>query len=249
MAARSFFRGGRDARENKENKGNKEKVTIEEVEVTREEEPVINTSANVPASTDNNELQKKMQKQKIELEKEMQKQKDDMQNIMQKQKDDMQNEMQIEMQKQKSEMEREMQAQQNEMQKQFDALQAEIKQAREKLAVAESQVGLLQEKLEEYRGKELQIAEVMINAQISAQRIETQARVEAELLQQQVDEELRRKNQELELMRMKVQHFRKDMNERFEQYKSSLDRIFEPGDEGAFTPTLVSVDKKNDQLG
>ena len=146
-------------------------------------------------------------------------------------------------------MEREMQAQQNEMQQQFDALQAEIKQAREKLAAAESQVGLLQEKLEEYRGKELQIAEVMINAQISAQRIETQARVEAELLQQQVDEELRRKNQELELMRMKVQHFRKDMNERFEQYKSSLDRIFEPGDEGAFTPTLVSVDKKNDQLG
>ena len=137
----------------------------------------------------------------------------------------------------------------DEMQKQIKILQDEVRQAKEKLAAAEEQVEHLYETLEDYRSKELQIAEVMINAQISAQRIETQARVEAELLQQQVDEELRRKNQELELMRMKVQHFRRDMNERLEQYKTSLDRIFEPGEEGAFTPTLVAVDKKNDQLG
>lgn len=131
----------------------------------------------------------------------------------------------------------------DEMQKQIKALQAEVKAAQEKLAAAEGQVEQLYETLEDYRSKELQIAEVMINAQISAQRIETQARVEAELLQQEVDEELRRKNQELELMRMKVQHFRRDMNERLEQYKTSLDRIFEAEEESTFTPTLVAVDK------
>lgn len=136
----------------------------------------------------------------------------------------------------------------DEMQKQVKALQAEVKAAQEKLAAAEGQVEQLYETLEDYRSKELQIAEVMINAQISAQRIETQARVEAELLQQEVDEELRRKNQELELMRMKVQHFRRDMNERLEQYKTSLDRIFEAEEESTFTPTLVAVDK-NEQPG
>ncbi|HPF44973.1 MAG TPA: hypothetical protein PKV15_09765 [Syntrophomonadaceae bacterium] len=136
----------------------------------------------------------------------------------------------------------------NALQSQIDSLQAEIRQAREKLAAAENQVNELQAKVEEYRNKEVQIAEVMINAQISAQRLEAQARVQAEMLQQQTDEELRRKNQELELLRMKVQLFKQDMHERIDHYKASLDRTFETDEEIAFTPTLISKDKKSDKL-
>ncbi|HNX29103.1 MAG TPA: hypothetical protein PKN87_06780 [Syntrophomonadaceae bacterium] len=135
----------------------------------------------------------------------------------------------------------------NEFQLQIEALQAEIKQAREKLKAAESKMVELQNKLDEYHSSEIQIAEVMINAQISAQRIEAQARAQAEILQQQTDEELRRRNQELELLRIKVQLFKQDISERIDHYKSSLERTFDPDEEAAFTPTLVPKDKKTEQ--
>jgi hypothetical protein len=69
----------------------------------------------------------------------------------------------------------------------------------------------LQNKLEEYLNKERQIAEVMVNAQISAQKIEAQARTRAEILLQETDEELRRKNQELELLQIKAQKIKKNL--------------------------------------
>jgi len=76
----------------------------------------------------------------------------------------------------------------------------------------------LQTKLEEYLSRERQIAEVMINAQISAQKIEAQARAKVEILLQETDEELRRKNQELELLRIKSQLFKQELNDRLLRY-------------------------------
>ncbi|HNX29105.1 MAG TPA: hypothetical protein PKN87_06790 [Syntrophomonadaceae bacterium] len=135
----------------------------------------------------------------------------------------------------------------NEAQSRLEALQAEIRQAREKLEAAENRILKLQNKLDGYQQKETQIAEVMIIAQISAQKIEAEARSRAELLQQNTDEELRRKNKELELLRIKVQLFKQDISERIDQYKSSLERSFDPDEETAFTPTLVTNDKKSSQ--
>jgi hypothetical protein len=83
-------------------------------------------------------------------------------------------------------------------------------------------VNELQAKVEAIRNKEVQIAEVKINAQISAQRLEAQARVQADNAAAADREELRRKNQELELLRMKVQLFKQDMHERIDHYKASL---------------------------
>lgn len=132
-------------------------------------------------------------------------------------------------------------------QQEVEALQAEITQARDRLKESELRMSELQSKLDEYLSKERQIAEVMINAQISAQKIEAQARAKAEILLQETDEELRRKNQELELLRIKSQIFRQELNERIEQYKTSLEKIMEPNDDIGFSPTLVTKDKKIDQ--
>lgn len=128
-----------------------------------------------------------------------------------------------------------------------ETLQNEIAEARQKFKESEARMLELQTKLEEYLSKERQIAEVMINAQISAQKIEAQARAKAEILLQESDEELRRKNQELELLRIKAQLFKQELNERLDQYKSSLDKIMEQSDDLSFTPTLVAKEKKNDQ--
>lgn len=128
-----------------------------------------------------------------------------------------------------------------------EALQNEIAEARRKFKESEAKMLELQTKLDEYLSKERQIAEVMINAQISAQKIEAQARAKAEILLQESDEELRRKSQELELLRIKAQLFRQELNERLDQYKSSLEKIMDQSDDLSFTPTLVAKEKKNDQ--
>lgn len=128
----------------------------------------------------------------------------------------------------------------------IESLQSDIVQARAKLKESQIKMAELQGKLEEYLSKERQIAEVMVNAQISAQKIEAQARARAEILLQETDEELRRKNQELELLQMKAQKFKQQLNNQIDQYKSSLE-IMELGDDVVFTPTLVTKEKKTEQ--
>lgn len=135
----------------------------------------------------------------------------------------------------------------SEYQNKVKALQLEIMHAQEKLKESEAKQATLQSKLEEYQSKERQIAEVMINAQISAQKTEAQARARAEVLIQETDEELRHKNRELELLRIQVQLFKQDIYGRIDQYKSSLDKIMDPNEEIAFTPTLVTKEKNTEK--
>ena len=120
-------------------------------------------------------------------------------------------------------------------------------QAQKKLKESEAKQALLQDKLEEYQKNERQIAEVMINAQISAQKTVAQARAKAEILIQETDEELRRKNQEMELLRIQVQLFKQDIYGRIDQCKSSLERIMDSNEEIAFTPTLVTNEKNTEK--
>jgi prefoldin subunit 5 len=134
-----------------------------------------------------------------------------------------------------------------EYQHKVEALQAEIMQAREKLQKSESRMTELQNKLDEYKDKERQIAEVMIIAQVNAHKTEAHARAKAEILLQETDEELRRKTQELELLRSKTQIFKQEMYDRLDQYKTSLEKIMDLNDTLTFTPTLVAKDKKADQ--
>jgi chromosome segregation ATPase len=130
-----------------------------------------------------------------------------------------------------------------EYQAKVTALQVEIVQSREKLKEAEARVVELQRQLSNHMERERQIADVMVTAQINAQRIESQARAKAEILIQDTDEELHRKYQELELLRMKVKRFKEDIAVTLDRYRSSLDSINEPSDDSVFTPTLVTKER------
>lgn len=127
---------------------------------------------------------------------------------------------------------------------QLEVLQAEVTQARKKLMDSEAKMIELQKRLDEYISKERQIAEVMIAAQISAQKTEAQARARAEVLLQETDEELRLKQQELELLQMRAQLLKDEIFSKLEQCKTSVDKIMAIGEDSSFTPTLVSGDKK-----
>jgi len=124
-----------------------------------------------------------------------------------------------------------------------EALQAEIMQARQKLMESEAKMMELQGKLDDYVTKERQIAEVMIAAQISAQKTEASARARAEVILQETEETLRLKQRELELLQLKARSYKEDIVDKLELYKSSVERIMPGGDDTSFTPALVSDDK------
>lgn len=130
---------------------------------------------------------------------------------------------------------------------QVEALKADVVMARKKLQEAEARMAELQKKLDEYVNKERQIAEIMIIAQINAQRTEAQARARAEVLLQEKEEELRLKQQELELLKLKAQLFKEDILDRLDQYKATVEKIIDGADNDSFAPTLITRDKKSDQ--
>lgn len=137
----------------------------------------------------------------------------------------------------------EMQRIDSEYQVKITALQAEIERAKEELKKTEVRLPELQKQLDYHLKQERQISEVMVTAQISAQRIEDQAREKAGSLLQNSEEELRRKNQELDFVRMKVNRFKEEFRETLDNYKFSLDNIKEPTDEINFAPTLITNEK------
>lgn len=137
----------------------------------------------------------------------------------------------------------EMQRLDSEYQTKTEALQAEIERAKEELKKTEARLPELQKQLDDHLNKERQISEVMITAQMNAQRIEDQAREKAVSLLQNSEEELRRKNQELDFLRMKVNRFKEEFRETLDNYKFSLDNIKEPTDDINFTPTLITNEK------
>lgn len=118
-----------------------------------------------------------------------------------------------------------------------EALQAQIANARAEFNHAESRLLELQKKLDNYFEQERQIAEIMITAQINAQRIETQAREQAEALLSNSEEEWHRRNQELENLRMQVSRFKEEFRQ------TLLDYIEEPWDDTIFLPKLVTLEK------
>lgn len=128
-----------------------------------------------------------------------------------------------------------------------ETLQAEIMQARQKLMESEAKMMELQGKLDDYVTRERQIAEVMISAQISAQKTEASARARAEVILQETEETLRLKQRELELLHLKARSYKEDIVDKLELYKSSVEKIMPSADDTNFTPTLVNEDKMTGQ--
>jgi len=130
-------------------------------------------------------------------------------------------------------------------QAQVDGLQAQIAQAKAELATSEARLADLQRQLDYHLGNEHQIADVMVTAQINAQRIEDQAREKAQDLLRYAEEDLRRKSLELEHLREKVSRFKDDFREVLDNYKYSLDNIKEPTDDAIFSPTLITKERSS----
>ncbi|MDD3363623.1 MAG: hypothetical protein PHZ03_01430 [Syntrophomonas sp.] len=131
----------------------------------------------------------------------------------------------------------------SEHQARIGKLQAKIAQAKEELKKTEARLPELQKQLDHQLSKERQIAEVMLTAQINAQRIEDQAREKAEIVLLKAEEELRRKKQELDFLQMKVNRFKEEFGETLDNYKKSLEQIKESADDIFFAPTLITNDK------
>jgi chromosome segregation ATPase len=126
----------------------------------------------------------------------------------------------------------------------IEALQTEIAQAREKLQESEANMVELQKQLHDYLDKEQQVAEVMIAAQINAHQMMAETRAKVEILLQEADEELHRKHQDLDLLRLKAQQLKTELNDHLDQCRAELNQMGDNSEETVFTPTLISRDKK-----
>lgn len=146
-----------------------------------------------------------------------------------------------------SEVENQILRMESENQEKIRALKEEIESARTELKKSEDKAAELQKRLNEYIDREHIISDVMLKAQVNAQRIEDEARERARLMLEKSEEELRKKNQELEFLRMKVERFREEFRGILDEYKISLETMKIPPDT-PFTPTLVVKEKSQGSL-
>jgi len=125
-----------------------------------------------------------------------------------------------------------------ELNRELDTLRSELKQADEK----ENE---LKAKLEGHAEKERYISNVMMTAQINAQKVEEQARERAHMMLEASEDELRKKQQELEILRTRVIRFKEEFRSILDNYRVSVENIKETPDEANFTPTLITNDKSD----
>jgi cell division septum initiation protein DivIVA len=124
-------------------------------------------------------------------------------------------------------------------QQQVEELRHEMEEARSELRKAEEQKAKLEKAVHDYMNRERIVAEVMVTAQMNAQKIEEQARERARVMLETTEEELRRKMQELDFVRLKVTRFKEDFREVLDKYRVSLENVKETPEDISFTPTLV----------
>lgn len=132
----------------------------------------------------------------------------------------------------------------NEYQQKAAMLVSEIEQARLELLKAQDKHEELQKQLQAYIERERSISDVMIAAQVNAQKIEEQARERARQTVETAEKELQQKLQELDMLRIKVSRFKEDFRDILDNYRVSLDNVREKPEEAGFTPTIINTDNK-----
>ncbi|MEN6351458.1 MAG: hypothetical protein ABFD08_18960 [Syntrophomonas sp.] len=130
-----------------------------------------------------------------------------------------------------------------EYQHKIETMQAEVNQARTDLKDAMEKQMELQKQLNGYIERERLVTDVMVTAQVNAQKLVEQAREKSRMMLENSEEELKHKLQELEFLRMKVTRFKEEFREVLDNYRVSLEKIKEVPDDVSFTPTLVTKDK------
>lgn len=130
-----------------------------------------------------------------------------------------------------------------EYQQKIEAVKAEIEQAKTELKRSEEKQVELQKKVDEYLVRERMVTDVMVAAQLNAQKIVEQAREKARMMLESSEEELKHKLQELDFLRLKVSRFKEEFREVLDNYRVSLEKVKENPDDISFTPTLITKDK------
>lgn len=138
------------------------------------------------------------------------------------------------------EVEKEFQRVDTEHQEKIISLKVEIERAKVELENSRKKLEELQKELNTSLGKEREIAEVMVTAQINARRIEEIAHEKAQAMLEKSEMELREKEQELHILRIKATQFKEEFREILDKYKLSLETIKGLSDKDiSFTPSIV----------
>ncbi|MEN6326630.1 MAG: hypothetical protein ABFD18_10570 [Syntrophomonas sp.] len=130
-----------------------------------------------------------------------------------------------------------------ECQQKIEAMKTEIEQTKNELKRSEEKQAELQKRADEYMVRERMVTDVMVAAQLNAQKIVEQAREKARMMLESSEEELKHKLQELDFLRLKVSRFKEEFREVLDNYRVSLEKVKENPDDVSFTPTLVTKDK------
>jgi len=131
-----------------------------------------------------------------------------------------------------------------EHQQKVEAFKSEIEKIQAELKSAEEKREELQKQLNIYIERERTITDVMVTAQINAQRIEEQARERARHMLENTEEELKQKLQELDFLRIKVARFKEEFREILDNYRVSLEKVREEPEDSGFTPTLITKENR-----
>lgn len=113
----------------------------------------------------------------------------------------------------------------NSYRQRISELELEMQRTRQALAAAEEEARQLQKKLAEYEEQKQIISEILIAAHKKAQQIEAEARESARVALETVNAQIRVKEQELNMLKARVEKFKEDFKEILEQYRYSLENF------------------------
>lgn len=130
-----------------------------------------------------------------------------------------------------------------EAQNEISHLETELEKLKAELAQTEHIRSELQEQLDQFIAKERLIAEVMVNAEVNARRIEEQAAKKAQAMVESAQKELKARLNELDLLRTRITRFKEEFRTTLDNYRFSLDRIPEEPVEDTFAPSVVDNEK------
>lgn len=128
-------------------------------------------------------------------------------------------------------------------QNKLNLLQAEVDKFKLQLQDTEHKRDELQAELDRFIARERLIAEVMVNAEENARKIEEQTREKAQAMTESAEKELKSKLKELDLLRTRVVQFKDEFRTTLDNYRLSLDHVREEVDGNIFAPSVISNEK------
>lgn len=119
---------------------------------------------------------------------------------------------------------KEMDSLQDELQQKVDSLHSELELTilRRECKKYEAKTQELQERLNAYEEKEHAIADVLLNAQTQAKKVENQARERVRQMEARIYEDIRRKAEELKDLKMRMEYFMEEVSQMLHSLEYAL---------------------------